>query len=147
MKITNQINNLGFNIGLLSSNIASTNLKGFNVDPNAGINGQYSNFMIRRARLKFGGFILTKKLKYKFELGQSSRDVGTFAINPETKNAPGFVFDAVLKWNFYKGFELWVGQTKLPGNRERVISSANLQMVDRSLLNSKFNIDRDMGFQ
>ncbi len=30
MKLTNQINNLGFNIGLLSSNIASANLKGFN---------------------------------------------------------------------------------------------------------------------
>ncbi len=120
---------------------------GFNVDPNAGVTGQYSNFMIRRARLKFGGFVLTPKLKYKFELGQSSRDVGTFSINSETKNAPGLVFDAVLKWNFYKGFELWAGQTKLPGNRERVISSANLQLVDRSLLNSKFNIDRDMGVQ
>ncbi len=42
---------------------------------------------------------------------------------------------------------LWFGQTKLPGNRERVISSANLQQVDRSLLNSRFTIDRDMGFQ
>ncbi len=120
---------------------------GFNVDPNAGVNGQYSNFMIRRARLKFGGFVYTPKLKYKFELGQSSRDVGTFAINSETKNAPGLVFDAVLKWNFYKGFELWAGQTKLPGNRERVISSSSLQLVDRSLLNSNFNIDRDMGVQ
>ena len=120
---------------------------GFNVDPNAGVTGQYSNFMIRRARLKFGGFILTKKLKYKFELGQSSRDIGTFANISENKNAPGLVFDAVLKWNFYKGFELWAGQTKLPGNRERVISSANLQLVDRSLLNSKFNLDRDMGAQ
>ena len=50
-------------------------------------------------------------------------------------------------WNFHENFELWVGQTKLPGNRERVISSANLQQVDRSLLNSRFNIDRDFGFQ
>jgi len=42
---------------------------------------------------------------------------------------------------------LWAGQTKLPGNRERVISSANLQLVDRSLLNASFNIDRDLGIQ
>ena len=42
---------------------------------------------------------------------------------------------------------LWAGQTKLPGNRERVISSANLQQVDRSLVNSLFNIDRDVGIQ
>ena len=42
---------------------------------------------------------------------------------------------------------LWVGQTKLPGNRERVVSSQNLQFVDRSLLNARFNLDRDAGVQ
>lgn len=42
---------------------------------------------------------------------------------------------------------MWFGQTKLPGNIERVISSGNLQQVDRSLLNARFNIDRDVGFQ
>jgi hypothetical protein len=52
-----------------------------------------------------------------------------------------------VKWNFYENFELWFGQTKLPGNRERVVSSGNLQFVDRSLLNSRYNIDRDMGIQ
>ena len=52
-----------------------------------------------------------------------------------------------MKWNFYKNFTIWAGQTKLPGNRERVISSGNLQFVDRSLVNSKYNIDRDMGIQ
>jgi phosphate-selective porin OprO/OprP len=38
------------------------------------------------------------------------------------------------------------GQTKLPGNRERVISSGDLQFFDRSIMNSRFNIDRDFGF-
>ena len=47
--------------------------------------------------------------------------------------------------NFYKNFEIWAGQTKLRGNRERVISSQNLQFVDRSLLNSKYTLDRDIG--
>ena len=28
-----------------------------------------------------------------------------------------------------------------------LVSSGNLQIVDRSLLNSRFNIDRDMGIQ
>ena len=60
---------------------------------------------------------------------------------------PRQILDAVLKWNFSGNFVLWAGQTKLPGNRERVISSANLQQVDRSLLNSRFNIDRDIGIQ
>jgi len=33
----------------------------------------------------------------------------------------------------------------VPGNRERVISSGNLQFVDRSRLNSRFTLDRDVG--
>lgn len=104
-----------------------------------------TNFLVRRARLKFGGFALTPKLKYKIELGLSNRDIS--GASEFTNNAPRYILDAVIKWNFYKNFELWFGQTKLPGNRERVISSANMQQVDRSLLNSRFNIDRDFGMQ
>ncbi|MFK7952147.1 MAG: FmdC precursor, partial [Ekhidna sp.] len=44
-------------------------------------------------------------------------------------------------------WSLWWGQTKLPGNRERVISSQKLQFVDRSLVNSRFTLDRDKGIQ
>lgn len=104
-----------------------------------------SSFLIRRARLKFNGYAVTPKLEYKIEFGLSNRDMSGVSIF--TGNTPRYVMDAVLKYNFYQNFVLWVGQTKLPGNRERVISSANLQQVDRSILNSKFNIDRDIGFQ
>ena len=104
-----------------------------------------SNFLVRRARLKFDGFAFTPKLKYKLELGLSNRDIS--GASPFTSNAPRYILDAVIKWNFYENFELWFGQTKLPGNRERIVSSANLQQVDRSLLNSRFNIDRDLGVQ
>jgi len=104
-----------------------------------------SNFLVRRARLKFDGFAFSPKLKYKLELGLSNRDIS--GASPFTSNAPRYILDAVIKWNFHENFELWFGQTKLPGNRERVISSANLQQVDRSLLNSRFNIDRDLGIQ
>ena len=104
-----------------------------------------ANFLVRRARLKFNGFAFSPKLKYKLELGLSNRDISGASVY--TNNAPRYILDAVIKWNFYENFELWFGQTKLPGNRERVISSANLQQVDRSLLNSRFNIDRDLGIQ
>jgi hypothetical protein len=104
-----------------------------------------SNFLVRRARLKFNGFAFSPKLKYKLELGLSNRDIS--GASQFTSNAPRYILDAVIKWNFYENFELWFGQTKLPGNRERVISSGNLQQVDRSLLNSRFNIDRDLGIQ
>jgi len=104
-----------------------------------------SNFLVRRARLKFDGYAFSPKLKYKMELGLSNRDIS--GASQFTSNAPRYILDAVIKYNFAPGFELWFGQTKLPGNIERVISSGNLQQVDRSLLNSRFNIDRDLGIQ
>jgi len=104
-----------------------------------------TNFLVRRARLKFDGYAYSPKLKYKLELGLSNRDIS--GGSDFTRNTPRYILDAVVMWNFYENFELWFGQTKLPGNIERVISSGNLQQVDRSLVNSRFNIDRDMGFQ
>ena len=103
------------------------------------------NFLIRRARLKFSGFAYSPKLKYKIELGLSNRDIS--GANQYNRNTPRYILDAVIMWNFYENFELWAGQTKLPGNVERVVSSANLQLIDRSILNSRFNIDRDLGVQ
>ena len=110
-----------------------------------GLSNPSSSFLVRRARLKFNGFAFSPKLKYKLELGLTNKDIG--GASEFTNNAPRYILDAVMKWNFHQNFELWVGQTKLPGNRERVVSSGNLQMVDRSLLNKRFNIDRDMGLQ
>nr|WP_029038596.1 porin [Salinimicrobium xinjiangense] len=104
-----------------------------------------TNFLVRRARLKFQGFAYTPKLTYKVELGLSNRDLSGASVY--TGNTNRLILDAVVKWNFYENFELWAGQTKLPGNRERIISSASLETVDRSLVNSRFNIDRDMGVQ
>ena len=103
------------------------------------------NFIVRRARLKFDGFAYSPKLKYKLELGLSNRDIS--GANDFNRNTPRYILDAVIMWNFSGNWELWAGQTKLPGNVERVVSSANLQLIDRSLLNSRFNIDRDLGVQ
>lgn len=112
---------------------------------NNSLTNPESSIQIRRARLKFDGFAYSPKLVYKIELGLSNRDIAGASIYND--NTPNYILDAVLKWNFYEKLELWVGQTKLPGNRERQISSANMETVDRSLLNSRFNIDRDMGLQ
>ena len=117
----------------------------WNLNEDDGITEGSSKFLTRRARLKFDGFAYSPKLQYKLELGLSNRDVS--GASAYTSNSPRYILDAVLKWNFYKNLTLWVGQTKLPGNVERVVSSANLQLVNRSLLNSRFNIDRDIGAQ
>jgi phosphate-selective porin OprO and OprP len=87
--------------------------------------------VVRRARIKGSGYAFSPKIKYKFEYD---------LVN-------GQVLDAVVKWNFVGNFEVWFGQTKLPGNVERIISSQNLQFVDRSSLNSRFTTDRDAGLQ
>jgi phosphate-selective porin OprO/OprP len=127
-------------VGLRFQTLATSNW-----DVNNGLSNPESSMLIRRSRLKFDGFAFSPKLKYKVELGLSNRDQS--GASKYTSNAPRYILDAVLKWNFSGNFVLWFGQTKLPGNRERVISSANLQQVDRSLLNSRFNIDRDIGIQ
>ncbi|MDT7832663.1 porin [Flavobacteriaceae bacterium S356] len=102
-------------------------------------------FSVRRARLKLDGFAITSRLQYKLELGFTDKDI---SLPREFTNAVSrYFFDAVLKWNFSGNFVLWLGQAKLPGNRERVISSGDLQQVDRSLLNRVFNVDRGIGIQ
>lgn len=94
---------------------------------------------IRRMRLKLDGFIYNPKFGYKVELGFSARDMAVFG------NDGNVILDGVL---FYKPTKNWViafGQTKLPGNSQRVISSGSLEFTDRTINNSKFNIDRDFG--
>jgi phosphate-selective porin OprO and OprP len=102
--------------------------------------------MIRRSRLKFGGYAFNPNVVYKVELALSNRDTQSGAID-ESGFTSNIVLDAVVKWTFAPGWQLWFGQTKLPGNRERVISSYKLQFVDRSMVNSRFNLDRDIGVQ
>jgi hypothetical protein len=97
--------------------------------PTSGDPSYISRFYIKRGRLKFDGFVLTTDLTYKVE----------FDI------VGGFVRDAYLKYNFYKNLSVQYGLGKLPGNRERVVSSQKLQFVDRSQFNDAFNIDRDNG--
>jgi phosphate-selective porin OprO/OprP len=94
---------------------------------------------IRRMRLKLDGFVYNPKFGYKVELGLSAKDMTPFG------NDGNVILDGVL---FYKPTKNWVigfGQTKLPGNNQRVISSGALEFTDRTINNSKFNIDRDFG--
>lgn len=105
--------------------------------------------LVRRARLKLDGHIYSEKFTYKVQLGFSNRDTrnsssGGLAQNSGTSN---IVLDGIIKYNPVSDFEIWFGQTVLPGNRERLISSQKVQFVDRSLLNSSFNLDRDVGVQ
>src|SRR5690606_20976038 len=63
----------------------------------------------------------------------------------EINLSPNVIRDAVIYYNPTENLQLGFGQTKLPGNRQRVISSGDQQFADRSVVNSTFNIDRDFG--
>lgn len=100
------------------------------------------NFEVRRTRLKLEGNILDPRLLYKFQFSFTRGD-----FDYDRTEYPNVLRDAAVGWKLSDATTLWYGQTKLPGNRQRVTSSGSQQFVDRSLLNSTFNVDRDLGLQ
>ncbi|MDP2161054.1 MAG: porin, partial [Flavobacterium sp.] len=98
---------------------------------------------IRRLRLRFDGFVGNPKFLYAIQLSFAPGDVGVI----EDGENVNIIRDAVM---FYRPNRYWsiaFGQTKLPGNRQRVNSSGALQLTDRTINNARFNIDRDFGIQ
>jgi phosphate-selective porin OprO/OprP len=109
---------------------------------NDGENGGY-DAQIRRLRLRFDGYVGSPKFLYAIQLSFAPGDVG------EIKDGENIniIRDAVFMYRPNNHWNISFGQTKLPGNRQRVNSSGGLQLTDRSINNSKFTIDRDFGFQ
>lgn len=98
---------------------------------------------IRRLRLRFDGYVGNPKFLYALQLSFAPGDVGEIE---EGKNI-NIIRDAVVFYRPNKSWSFSFGQTKLPGNRQRVNSSGGLQLTDRTINNAKFTIDRDFGFQ
>ena len=109
---------------------------------NDGQNGAYDG-QIRRLRLRFDGYVGSPKFLYAVQLSFAPGDVG------EIKDGENIniIRDAVVFYRPNKHWNISFGQTKLPGNRQRVNSSGGLQLTDRTINNAKFTIDRDFGFQ
>ena len=105
-------------------------------DENLGTNegdepeANLQDFRLRRARFVFQGYAFGKHNQYKLEIDPLRRD--------------NVVLDYYLDFTKNRDIEVRVGQYKISSNRTRVISSGNLQMVDRSQVNSEFSLDRDM---
>lgn len=95
-------------------------------------------FLIRRMRLVFLGHLGSPSFQFYIQLGMAPGDL---------ENPPIPVRDAVITWLPTPAFGVRVGQMKVPFNRERVISSSALQLVDRSIVNAELNLDRDIGVQ
>lgn len=95
-------------------------------------------FEIRRMRLVTRGNLYGKEWSYYVQLGFGNLD---------NENRPVAVRDAQILYNKWKYFRINMGQMKIPFNRQRWNSSSALQMVDRSIVNSELNLDRDGGIQ
>ncbi|HLV23816.1 MAG TPA: porin [Moheibacter sp.] len=98
---------------------------------------------IRRLRLRFDGYVGNPQFMYSIQLSFAPEDVGELE---DGKNL-NIIRDAVIVYKPNEHWDFSFGQTKLPGNRQRLNSSGGLQLTDRSINNAKFNIDRDFGLQ
>ncbi len=102
---------------------------------------------VRRCRLSFTGNVYNPKLSYYIQLSFSRGDMDWSVTDETTQNlSPNVVRDAVIYYKPSKHLQLGFGQTKLPGNRQRVVSSGALQFYDRSPVNATYTLDRDFGF-
>lgn len=99
-----------------------------------------TQLMIRRMRLRMEGVVIDPRLRVAFQLSFARQD-----IDQENTGIAHILRDAVASWQFTKHFAMSTGQGKLPGNRQRVVSSSELQSPDRSPVNAMFTVDRDVG--
>jgi phosphate-selective porin OprO and OprP len=97
-------------------------------------------FRTRRVRLRFDGHLWSPKLQYALQLSFSRGDQDW-----DNSGVPNVLRDAMIFYEPNANLRLGFGQGKLPGNRQRVISSGEQQLVDRSLVNARLNVDRDFG--
>lgn len=108
-------------------------------EDNESIDGQ-----IRRLRLRFDGYVGNPKFLYVIQLSFAPGDLGGPIEDGENLQ---IIRDAALTYKPNKNWSFIFGQTKLPGNRQRIVSSGALQLTDRTINNARFNIDRDFGIQ
>lgn len=98
-----------------------------------------TEFSIRRMRLLLQGHALSNELQYYLQLGFSNRDTESDLRLP--------LRDAYVTWTRLRDLHVRAGQMKVPFDRQRVTSSSALQFVDRSIVTSELNLDRDVGVQ
>ena len=99
-----------------------------------------ADMRVRRCRLRLEGFVLNKRLRYLLQLGFAKAD-----LDLDNSTTTQIIRDAIVYYRPNANLQVGIGQTKLPGNRQRVVSSGDLQFADRSIVNGAFTLDRDFG--
>lgn len=96
----------------------------------------------RRLRLRMSGWVHSPEWFYSIQLGFTRGD-----MDWDGGGFPNLVRDATFGYRFSPDLQVSFGQTKLPGNRQRVVSSGDQQFPDRSIANRDYTLDRDFGLQ
>ncbi len=115
----------------------------FSLLMNVRLQGQYnyqflddrddtSTFQVKRARLITSGNAFHPWLKYFVQLTLEQ------SVN---------LRDAYIEAAYFKWLTPTFGQYKVPFDREFLTSAFNLQLIERSIANTEFNLGRDVGLQ
>lgn len=98
-------------------------------------------FSVRRARMQFKGNLFGRHNKYYLQIATSPSDMG-WTDGRAT-------FTPIRNWevsfDYLRDLTVTIGQMKVPFNRQRVISSGDIALPDRSDVNNEFTLDRDIG--
>jgi len=105
-----------------------------------GVDSSASDFEVETSRLMLMGHVL-KDLKYNITL-EMDDDSGDNA-----KQGDVYLYTYELSYSFMPEFGVKAGRFKGPFGKQEPGSTAKLQMVDRSLADKVFNIDRVSGVE
>lgn len=96
----------------------------------------------RRASLFFAGNVFGPHNKYFVQLVFAPRDLGLVA--GQVTQSP--IFDLFFTFDHLRDLSVRVGQYKPMFSRQFIASWGDLQFVDRSIAQTEFYLDRDIGF-
>lgn len=90
-----------------------------------------TTFSLRAAKFIFHGHIFDPTLTYHFQV-----NAGDGKVAAE---------DIYLRWDPWRSLGLLVGQIEVPFNRQHITLEAYQQLIDRSIVDARFNLQRDIG--
>ncbi|MCY1059791.1 hypothetical protein [Nannocystis sp. SCPEA4] len=104
--------------------------------------GPYEHaFEIRRLRLVFSGNVFSKHIKYFAQLALAPRELNI--VDGVVRSGP--LLDTYVVFDRLRDANLRIGVYRVMYTRERNIADINPLLIDRSLANAEFNVDRDIG--
>ncbi|MCP5006212.1 MAG: hypothetical protein GY941_20065 [Planctomycetes bacterium] len=103
-----------------------------------------SSYRLRRARLKWDGYAYDH-FKYKIELALKSQGTKSTSTADGDRAKAVELIDWWAEYGKYNYAKIRFGQWKVPFNRQRVVSSSKLQLIDRSLAQEEFTMNRQVG--